>query len=74
MSYAAFARALPAGGALNGALMLLAFGLGTLPGLLALRTVFSRWARRRQRVFDWLAGALVIALGVALAVKTAKGY
>jgi sulfite exporter TauE/SafE len=68
LSYAAFARALPSGGALGGATCTLAFGLGTLPGLLALGTVASSVARRHQRLFDLLAGMLMLALAAQLMV------
>lgn len=46
MVYAALPLALVAGGALNGALVMLAFGLGTLPNLAAIDVVASRpaWA------------------------------
>jgi len=68
LSYAAFARALPSGGALGGAACTLAFGIGTLPGLLALGTVASSVARRHQRLFDLLAGMLMLGLTAQLVV------
>lgn len=68
LSFAAFAAALPAGGAGGGALRLLAFGIGTLPGLLLLGTVASRFARRHARLFDVLAGLLLVGMAVSLAV------
>ncbi len=67
LSFAAFARALPAGGFLPGALMTLAFGLGTLPGLLLLGTGASGLARRYRRHSDILSGMVMIAMAASLA-------
>jgi sulfite exporter TauE/SafE len=66
LSYAAFARALPSGGAVDGGLMLLAFGLGTVPGLLLIGTGASRLARRYQRHFDILSALLMIGMSLSL--------
>lgn len=60
---------LSAGSALEGALLMLAFGLGTLPNLLAMGLVaakLSRWTRNRwvQRI----AGLMVVALGLYMLV------
>jgi sulfite exporter TauE/SafE len=71
LSFGAFAAALPAGGAWQGALRLLAFGLGTLPGLLLLGTVAAGFARRHARLFDRLAGLLLVGLGGSLAIDAA---
>jgi uncharacterized protein len=63
--YSVLVMALAAGGALQGALLLLAFGLGTLPNLLLMG-----WAAERLRTFarkTWVkrgAGLLVAAMGV----------
>jgi sulfite exporter TauE/SafE len=67
--WAAFARALGAGSAQAGAVLVFAFGLGTLPGLLLLGTGAARWARKRQRVIDLAAGVLVLAMALRLAVN-----
>jgi sulfite exporter TauE/SafE len=69
LSYAAFARALPAGGFFSGAALVLAFGLGTAPALLILGTVASRFARRYRRVSDVLSSVLLIAMAVRLGLK-----
>jgi sulfite exporter TauE/SafE len=69
LSYAAFARAIAAGAPLQGALMLVAFGIGTLPGLLLIGTGASALARRYQRQSDIVAGLLMIAMGLSLTVK-----
>ena len=66
LSFAAFAAALPSGGATEGALAVFAFGLGTLPGLLLLGTAASRLARRHSRVIELLAGLLLIGMAAAM--------
>ncbi|MEW6441293.1 MAG: sulfite exporter TauE/SafE family protein [bacterium] len=67
LSYAAFAMAMPAGGAGAGALYLLAFGAGTLPGLLLVGTGASSLFRRYRRQSDLVAGALMLGIAVSLA-------
>jgi sulfite exporter TauE/SafE len=66
LSYAAFARALPAGGPVEGGMMLAAFGLGTLPGLLVVGTAASRLMTRYRALSDVLAGVLMVAMAVDL--------
>ena len=65
--YSALVWTVSAGGALEGALLMLAFGLGTLPNLLMMGVAaaqLNRWVRRQavRRV----AGALVISFGALL--------
>jgi len=64
MVYAALPLALVAGGALNGALVMLAFGLGTVPNLTALQVVAARANRAAGAAprFAWLRPALGAAL------------
>lgn len=62
LSYAAFARALAAGDPLDGALLVLAFGAGTIPGLALLGTVASGLARRHQRISNLASGVLMLAM------------
>lgn len=69
LSFAAFTRALAAGGSFSGASLVLAFGLGTLPGLLLLGTGLAGLIRRYRSHFDILAGLLMIYLAAELAVK-----
>jgi len=69
LSYAAFARALPTGGILSGAILVLAFGLGTVPGLLLVGAGFSSVARRYRKQSDILSGILMIGMGAFLAFK-----
>ncbi len=66
LSFAAFARALPAGSPFAGALLVFVFGIGTLPGLLILGTGASTLARRYRAAADLLAGILMIGLGLSL--------
>ncbi|MDZ7581006.1 MAG: sulfite exporter TauE/SafE family protein [Deltaproteobacteria bacterium] len=69
LSFAAFSRALAAGGILNGFLLLAAFGIGTLPGLLLIGTGATALARRYQPQSDIIAGLLMIAMGLSLGLK-----
>ena len=69
LSYAAFSRALAAAAPLQGALMLVFFGFGTLPGLLLIGSGATALARRYQRQSDLIAGLLMIAMGLSLAVR-----
>jgi hypothetical protein len=69
LSYGAFAMALSSGGVREGAISLLAFGLGTLPGLFFVGTGASGLIRRYRRQSDLLAGILMIAIAVSLVVK-----
>jgi sulfite exporter TauE/SafE len=59
MVYAALATAAASGGAVRGALGMAAFGLGTLPFLLA-----AGWLASRLRAWRRLAGATVLGFGV----------
>ncbi len=67
LSYAAFARALACGGLLEGGLLLLVFGLGTVPGLFLIGTGASGFVRRYRQISDLLSGMLMIGIGVSLA-------
>jgi len=69
LSFAAFSRALPAGGAFRGALLVFVFALGTIPGLLLLGTGASGLARRYQKHSDLLAGLLMIYMAADLVLK-----
>jgi hypothetical protein len=66
LSYGAFAAALTAPSPLEAAVAGVAFGVGTLPGLLALGTSFSALVRRHARMVDGAAGVLLCGLGVLL--------
>jgi hypothetical protein len=72
LSFAAFARALPAGSLLSGALMVLAFAAGTVPGLLILGTGISQMAQRFRKQSDQLAGILMLYMAIKLAIKTGQ--
>lgn len=69
LSFAAFARALGAHGMLTGAIMTLAFGLGTLPSLLIVGASASRLSARHRRLSDLIAGMLMIGMAAALILE-----
>lgn len=63
--YSVLLTALASGSALNGALIMLAFGLGTLPNLLAIGLFWEsikHWVQSRR--VRMIAGALVVMLGI----------
>jgi len=66
LSYAAFAGALASGGLFSGGLLLLCFGLGTVPGLFLVGTGASGFVRRYRQYSDLLAGMLMIGIAVSL--------
>jgi hypothetical protein len=66
LSFAAFARALAAGGAFEGGMMAVAFAAGTLPGLFLLGTGVSRVAGRYRRTSDILSGLIMIGMAASL--------
>jgi sulfite exporter TauE/SafE len=71
LSFAAFSRALATASPVNGGLCLVAFGLGTLPGLLFIGTGASHIARRYRRQSDILSGILMLGMGMMLIAKAA---
>ena len=66
LSYAAFAKALPAGSFKLGGLYLSVFGLGTLPGLLLIGTVASRFFIKHRRLSDIAAALVMLGMGADL--------
>jgi sulfite exporter TauE/SafE len=54
--------------------LLLAFGLGTLPGLLLVGTGASALARRYRRHFDIFSGILMIGMAASLLVKGVAAF
>lgn len=72
LSYAAFAKALPSGGIRLGAMLLMSFGLGTLPGLLLLGTGLSRLFQRYREMLELLAGVVMIAMAVRMLLKATQ--
>ena len=70
LSYAAVIRALAADGWGQGALQALAFGLGTLPGLLLVGTVAMGLLRRHRRLSDTIAGVVMVAMAVDVAADS----
>jgi hypothetical protein len=69
LSFGAFSRALPSGGLCQGGAMLLAFGLGTLPGLLLIGLGAAGLARKYRRHSDIVSGVLMIGMSASLAVS-----
>jgi sulfite exporter TauE/SafE len=74
LSFAAFSKALATASPVNGGLCLVAFGLGTLPGLLLIGTGASQIARRYRRESDILSGVLMLGMGMMLIVKAAGTF
>jgi sulfite exporter TauE/SafE len=72
LSYAAFTRALTAGGFAEGSLLALAFAAGTVPCLLLLGTGFSAVARRFRGLSDLLSGVLMILLALDIGYDAAE--
>jgi sulfite exporter TauE/SafE len=72
LSYAAFARALPAGGMLKGAILVAAFAIGTVPGLLILGTGASKIVQRYRKQSDILAGLLMLYMAIKLGLKAGR--
>jgi len=68
-SYGVFTRALPAGSAWAGALMVLVFGLGTVPGLLLAGILPTGLVRRYRRPSDIIAGLIMIFMALALLAR-----
>lgn len=68
LTYAAFGRVLSVNGSVAGATLMLAFGLGTLPGLLLLGRLGSGIARRHAKLFDVLSGVLLVGMAASLLV------
>jgi sulfite exporter TauE/SafE len=69
LSYAAFAKALSGAQLLSGAATALIFGLGTLPGLLAVGAGAAVFLNRFRRQADILAGLIMIGMAATLIVK-----
>ena len=69
LSYGALARARPTGSIFDGGVLVLAFAIGTIPGLLLLGTGASKIFQRYRRQSDILAGLLMLYMGVKLGLK-----
>lgn len=66
LSFAAFSRALPSGGFLEGGTMLFAFGLGTLPGLLFLGKGLGGYLQKFRKHSDIISGVLMLGMAISL--------
>ncbi|MCA9543112.1 MAG: sulfite exporter TauE/SafE family protein [Myxococcales bacterium] len=73
LSFAAFARALPTGDPLAGALGILAFGAGTLPALLLVGTVGAGFLRKHQQLSNLLSGLIMLGMGISLGADGVLG-
>lgn len=72
--YSVLIWALASGSALSGALLMLAFGLGTLPNLLGIGLLAGAAARlSEQRWFSQLAGLMVIGFGLLATAALVTG-
>lgn len=69
LSWAALARALAASGPFEAGVLVLVFGLGTLPSLVLVGTAGAELARRHRKVMELAAGVLMIGLGLQLGVS-----
>jgi hypothetical protein len=69
LSFAAFARSLAAGDLLSGGVLAFAFGLGTLPALLALGTGFGLFVRRYRTQTEIIAGLILMAMAIKMFIK-----
>lgn len=69
LSYAAFAKALAGASVLSGAFMALIFGLGTLPGLLAIGAGAVLLLHRFRQQADILAGLIMLGMAAILLIK-----
>ena len=74
LSYAAFAKALSSAQVLSGAAMALLFGLGTLPGLLAVGAGAALLFNRFRRHADILAGLMMLGMAAVLLVKVIEVF
>ncbi len=69
LSYGAFGVALATGNPVRGGLSTFVFGMGTLPGLLLLGTAASGIVRNHRRLFDLLAGMIMILMALSLFIR-----
>jgi hypothetical protein len=74
LSYGAFAQALGTGSTAAGALLVLAFAAGTVPGLLLLGTGASAVFRRYRRPSDIIAGILMLYMAAMLLRKALNAW
>jgi sulfite exporter TauE/SafE len=69
LSYAAFAKSLAGAQVMGGALSALAFGLGTVPGLLAVGGFAGRLFSRYRQQSDILSGLIMIGMAARLFIR-----
>jgi sulfite exporter TauE/SafE len=69
LSWTAFLGAAATGGLVPGLLAGLAFGLGTIPGLLAAGLLAAAFGQRARGLLQWLGGLLIAALGLLFVLR-----
>jgi len=74
LSYAAFAKALSGAQMLSGVVVALIFGLGTLPGLLAVGAGAAVFLNRFRQQADILAGLIMLGMAATLMVKALETF
>jgi hypothetical protein len=72
LSYGAFAQALGTGNSAQGALLVLAFSVGTVPGLVLLGTGASAIFNRYRRQSDILSAAVMILMALKMGYKAMR--
>jgi hypothetical protein len=72
LSMAAFTRALGAHGALHGAGLVAAFGLGTFPAMFAVGVVGDRLSARYRRAGQLIAGLILVVMAVRQAIVSLR--
>ncbi len=72
--YTAQIRAAETGQVLTGALLMLAFGLGTTPTLLGMGWVVSRWSQDQRSQLFRLGGWVTLAVGLSLLLRTGDSH
>ena len=73
LSYAAFAKSLSCANIFYGAFSALVFGLGTLPGLLAIGAGAAFLFNRFRQLTDMLSGLIMLGMAAMLLVKVLEG-
>lgn len=75
MVYAVLVWSLSAGSAMQGALLMMAFGIGTLPTLLALGA-FAKWVEkmRSQPIVRKTAGFIIMSFGIFILLFSSSGH
>lgn len=68
-SFAMLAKAAASSSMSNGAMTMFSFGLGTIPALLLVGTLSTKWNAKQRRWGEAMAAVLVMAMGVLLVLR-----